>query len=301
MKSPSVVILGVSGMLGHKLFQHLRTEFPFTTGVMRQSAERKPLEKVSLLHGSDIRTGIDAIDFSSLRSLLEELRPDVVINAIGIVKQRDAALSPIQSITINSLLPHQLSETVARWNGRLIHFSTDCVFSGRRGRYSESDIPDAEDLYGRSKYLGEVAGPNAITLRTSIIGRELAEHRSLLDWLLSQRGGRVRGFRKVVYSGLTTNEMAKVVGRLISDHRHLSGLFQVVSEPITKFELLRLIREAYGLQIEIEPDDAEVSDRSMRGDKFRDATGYVAPSWRELVCALASDETPYAEWGTSVL
>jgi dTDP-4-dehydrorhamnose reductase len=163
--------------------------------------------------------------------------------------------------------------------------------------YSEDDPSDAGDLYGKSKFLGEVEAHNAVTLRTSIIGRELTEHRSLLDWFLSRNGTTVRGFRRVIYSGITTNEMASVVARIISDCPRLYGRFQVTSEPISKYELLSLIRRAYDLDITIEPDDEEVCDRSMRGDRFAAATGWRAPAWPEMVRRLATDETPYAEWG----
>jgi dTDP-4-dehydrorhamnose reductase len=203
----------------------------------------------------------------------------------------------IPSIRINALMPHELAELCAEWAGHLIHFSTDCVFSGRKGKYTEDDPPDAEDLYGKSKFLGEVTAPNAITLRTSIIGRELTEHRSLLDWFLSQNGGSARGFRRVIYSGITTNEMANVVTMLVRDLPALSGTFQVASDPISKFELLTLIRDAYRLDIEMTPDDREVSDRSMIGQRFTDASGWRAPSWPEMVRELAADATPYEAWG----
>ena len=159
--------------------------------------------------------GVDASDFDGLRRELENRKPEFIVNCVGIVKQRTEAGSAIPSITINALLPHRLAEAAASWGGRLIHFSTDCVFSGRTGGYREEDLSDAEDLYGRTKFLGEVTGPNAVTLRTSIIGRELTTHRSLLDWFLSQKGMTVRGFRRVIYSGVTTIEMAKVVDTLV--------------------------------------------------------------------------------------
>jgi dTDP-4-dehydrorhamnose reductase len=287
-------------MLGHKLFQVLRQRFTGVVATMRQDPFAGPLAKVELLQGEDVVPGVDVMDFDPLRARLEAWQPEFVVNCVGIVKQRDAAKSPVPSITINALLPHRLAEAVANWGGRVIHFSTDCVFSGRKGRYREDDPSDAEDLYGRSKYLGEVSAPNALTLRTSIIGRELAEHRSLLDWFLSQNGKKVPGFRRVIYSGITTNEMAEVVTRVIRDCPHLTGLYQVVSEPISKYDLLVLIRDAYGLDLELEPSDREVLDRSMVGERFRDASGYSAPSWPELVRHLSTDPTPYREWGTSV-
>jgi dTDP-4-dehydrorhamnose reductase len=296
-----VVVLGGTGMLGHKIFQVLRLRYPGTIAVVRQDVKQPNLRKIGLLQGADVVPGVDATDFDALRRRLEDWKPEFIVNCIGIVKQRDEATSAIPSITVNALLPHRLAEAAAGWGGRLIHFSTDCVFSGRTGGYSEEDLSDAEDLYGRTKFLGEVTAPNAITLRTSIIGRELTGHRSLLDWFLSQNGRTVRGFRRVIYSGVTTIEMAEVVARIIDDYPMLTGLFQAVSEPITKHDLLGLVRDAYGLNIVIEPDDSEVSDRSMRGVRFLDATGWRAPSWPEMVRALAADTTPYKEWGVSVI
>ncbi|MGH9647425.1 MAG: sugar nucleotide-binding protein, partial [Bryobacteraceae bacterium] len=184
------------------------------------------------------------------------------------------------------------------WGGRVIHFSTDCVFSGHRGEYREDDLPDAEDLYGRSKFLGEVAAPNALTLRTSIIGRELAEFRSLLEWFLAQRGKRVRGYQKALYSGVTTNYLAGLVARLIESHPGLHGLYQVAAHPISKYDLLCLIRQVFGLDIEIQPVEGEVSDRTMLGDRFLAATGYRCPGWPELIDEIYKDPTPYQEWRT---
>jgi dTDP-4-dehydrorhamnose reductase len=301
VRKAKVVVLGAAGMLGHKLFQVLRERLPGTIATMRSEASGGPLAKVDLLGGTDVVSGVDVMEVESLRRRLKQLCPDVIVNAVGIIKQRKEAVRPIPSIAVNSLLPHLLADEAAGWGGRLIHFSTDCVFTGRKGHYSEDDPSDAEDLYGKSKFLGEVASPNAVTLRTSFIGRELTGHRSLLDWFLAHNGRKVRGFRRVVYAGITTNEMAKVVTRLITDFPNLSGLYQVASEPITKYDLLQLIRDAYHLAIEIAPDDEEISDRSMLGDKFRKATGYVAPPWPAMIGELAGDETPYTDWGTSVL
>ena len=173
---------------------------------------------------------------------------------------------------------------------------TDCVFSGRDGGYTETSPSDAEDLYGKSKYLGEVTAENALTLRTSIIGRELANFRSLLEWFLSQKGKSVRGFKRVIYSGVTTNYMADLVYRIVSEHPTLSGLYQVSSTAISKYDLLCMIRDAFRLDIEIIPDEKEVSDRSMVGDAFLRATGYRPPEWSGLIAQLANDPTPYDKW-----
>ena len=300
-RTTRVVVLGGTGMLGHKVFQTLRGRFPGTLAMVRESAREAGLDGVRLLLGTDVIAGVDVTDFDGLHRRLGDLKPDVIVNCVGIVKQRPDAASPIPSITVNALLPHRLAEAASAWGGRLIHFSTDCVFSGHRGGYREEDVSDAEDLYGRTKFLGETTAPNAVTLRTSIIGRELKTHRSVLDWFLSQSGGTIHGFRRVIYSGVTTTELARVVEMIIGRHPSLSGLFQVASEPISKHDLLALVRDAYGLRITIQPDDAEVSDRSMFPDRFRQATGWRAPSWPDMVQALAADPTPYREWGVSVI
>lgn len=295
-RQPKIVVLGAGGMLGHKMFQSLRSHFPGTVATLRKAPTHPPLSSVDLLQGRDVLTGVDAMKFEALAATLSEIRPEYVVNCVGIIKQRAAAHNAISSITINALFPHRLAALVSNWHGRLIHFSTDCVFSGRRGNYTEDDQSDAEDLYGRSKFLGEVARANALTLRTSIIGRELTEHRSLLDWFRSQDDRTVHGYRHVIYSGVTTNHLADLVGEIIRNHPDLRGLYQVASQPISKYDLLCLLREAYGLNIDIQPDDTEQSDRSMSGAKLGEAIGYRAPSWPSLVEQLANDSTPYQTW-----
>jgi dTDP-4-dehydrorhamnose reductase len=296
--TPRILVLGGEGMLGHKMFQRLRERFPGARCTIRGSRADDALRRIDLFLGPDIVEQVDVMREDPFRRTLEQLRPDVVVNCVGVIKQRSEAKDPIPSITINALLPHRLAEMVRRWNGRLVHFSTDCVFSGRRGGYSEDDQSDAEDLYGRTKFLGEVTAPNALTLRTSIIGRELFEHRSLLDWFLQQRHGRVRGFTRVLYSGVTTNHLADVVGDVIERFPGLNGLYQIASRTISKYDLLCLLREAYRLEIEIVPDQDQVCDRSLKGDRFSAATGYACPAWGELIRQLAADPTPYHDWVT---
>lgn len=283
-------------MLGHKVFQVLRRRFARTLCTVREDMRRAPFDRVELLQGDDIVSGVDVTDFNALEATLSALRPDYVVNCVGVIKQRTEAISPIPSITINSLLPHKLAQMAARWGGRIIHFSTDCVFSGKRGWYTEEDPSDAEDLYGRSKFLGEVVVANALTLRTSIIGRELVEHRSLLDWFLAQNHKTVHGYRRVIYSGVTTNYLAELVASIIQEQPELNGLYQVTTEPISKYDLLCRLREAYGLDVWIEPDDLVVSDRSMRCDKLRAAINYQCPAWAVLARQLADDNTPYGAW-----
>src|ERR1039458_2822961 len=291
-----IVVIGGAGMLGHKMFQILRERFPGTACTTRQDVRKRPFDRVELLQGDDVIRGVDVMDFDGLHDTLKELRPDFIVNCVGIVKQREESRMAIPSISINSLLPHKLAALAEGWGGRVIHPSADCVFDGKRGGYTEDDDSGAEDLYGKSKFLGELHCDNGLTLRTSIIGRELVEHRSLLDWFLMQQGKTVPGVRRVIYFGVTTNQLAEVVTLVIQKFPGLHGLFQVVSEPISKHDLLCLIRDAYKLEVNITPEDGEVSDRSMKGDKFREATGYVSPPWTELVRRLAEDPTPYAKW-----
>jgi dTDP-4-dehydrorhamnose reductase len=291
-----VIVLGGSGMLGHKMFQVLREHFPSVLCTVREDIWKLPLKRVELLQGSEVIPWIDVTEFARLEAVLSALRPEYVINCVGVIKQRAEAASPIPSITINALLPHKLAEMAVQWGGRVIHFSTDCVFSGKRGGYSEKDASDAEDLYGKSKFLGEVAVANALTLRTSIIGRELTEHRSLLDWFLAQNNKTVRGYRKVIYSGVTTNYLAELVASIIQKHPGLNGLYQVASDPISKYDLLCLLREVYRLDVRIEPDNLEMSDRSMRCDRLREAIAYKCPTWPVLAHQLAEDNTPYEKW-----
>jgi dTDP-4-dehydrorhamnose reductase len=218
----------------------------------------------------------------SLTTLFERIRPQIVVNCVGLVKQFAESGDPLQALPINAMLPHRLSRFCGLIGARLVHFSTDCVFNGRRGRYCESDVSDADDLYGKSKFIGEVSDTHALTLRTSIIGHELGSHHGLVEWFLHQEGP-VRGYRRVVFSGLPTIELSTIVRDVVIPREQLSGVYHVASAPITKAELLELVAQVYGKTIQIEPDDSVVLDRSLVADRFRYATGYVAPDWQELV------------------
>ena len=226
--------------------------------------------------------GVDVENHDSLARAFAATRPDVVVNCVGLVKQLADANDPLQAVPINTLLPHRLASLCQIAGARLVHISTDCVFSGKQGNYLESDFPDAYDLYGRSKLLGEVDYPHAITLRTSIIGHELSGQRSLVGWFLAQQKT-VKGFTKAIFSGLPTVELARVVRDVVLGRPDLHGLYHVAAQPINKFDLLSLVAAAYGKEIEISPDDSLVIDRSLNADRFREATGYVAPGWSTLV------------------
>jgi len=217
-----------------------------------------------------------------LARVFAEVKPQTVVNCIGLIKQLADANDPLQALPVNAMLPHRLARLCELGGARLVHISTDCVFAGTRGNYRESDSADATDLYGRSKHLGEVTYPHTITLRTSIIGHELSSGHALLGWFLAQEG-QVKGYTKAVFSGLPTVELARVVREVVLPRPELSGLFHVASAPIAKYDLLKLIADVYGKRIEIIPDDGLVIDRSLNAERFRDATGYVAPPWPELV------------------
>lgn len=279
-----VLILGGDGMLGHQLLRSLAGEHEVRVTLRREDADYRGC---GLFAAGNAFFGIDLRDHDRLADVIGRFRPQAVVNAAGVVKQRPEAKDALASIEVNALLPHRLARLCAATGARLVQVSTDCVFSGRQGSYRETDPPDPEDLYGRTKLLGELEAP-ALTLRSSIIGLELGRRQGLVEWFLASRGA-VKGFRRAVYSGLTTAEMARVIGRLLVRHPDLSGLFQVASAPIDKYSLLSQLARALGRDdVRIEPDDEVVCDRSLSGEAFRAATGYVAPAWDEMLGELAA-------------
>lgn len=288
-----VLIIGGTGMLGHKLVQELSSSLDVWTTI------RGPLETVEKYGIFDPERTIPKVDvenIAGLASTIDRLAPDVVINAVGVIKQVAKPQDAARLITINSVLPHSLAKISRLIGFRLICISTDCVFSGETGNYSEDDIPDATDMYGRSKHLGEPVGEKCLTLRTSIIGRELSTHHSLVEWFLSNRGQRVRGYNKAIYTGFPTIVFAEILRRLIVDHPGLSGLYHVSSDPISKFDLLGLINEAYSAAIAIDRSDEIAIDRSLDSTKFRNAVGFKPDDWKEMIAKMAADQTLYDEW-----
>ena len=281
-----ILVLGATGMLGHKVLQQL-SQGHDVWGSVRSTPQAAP--KIPGLNRDRLVGGVQASDLDSIRRALDLVAPDAVLNCIGIVKQIDAAKDAITSIGINALLPHQLAQLCGESGARLIHFSTDCVFSGRGGPYRDSDPPDPMDLYGRSKLLGEVDRPGCLTIRTSIVGRELRRGTGLFDWFFSQKGGQVRGYRHALYSGLTTGAMADVVRMVLEGHPDLSGVWQVSGDPIDKFDLLELVNRIYELGIHIEPDDTFHCDRRLDSSRFREATGWSPPSWQSMIETMHAD------------
>lgn len=275
-----VLILGATGMLGNAAFRYLSSNSDLDVyGSIRFSRAAEFF--TPKLHSKLINvTNVDNAD--ELLKLFERVRPELVVNCIGIVKQLTDAHDPLAVIPMNAIFPHRLARICAVSGARLVHVSTDCVFSGKKGNYLETDASDAEDMYGRTKLLGEVDYGNAVTLRTSIIGHEINGARSLIGWFLSQEN-KVSGFTRAIFSGLPTVELSKVINDHVIPNSSLRGLYHVSAEPISKFDLLTLVAQVYEKKIEIEPNDVFKIDRSLNSSKFREVTGYTPPSWFELI------------------
>ena len=281
-----VLVLGASGMIGNAMLRVLSEKPDWTViGTVRAESDKFRFPEPI---ASQIVMGVDLADHDTLVRLFRDQKPDAVVNCAGVTKHLAAGNNPLTAILLNALLPHRLAELCGMIGARLIQISTDCVFSGARGRYKETDAVDAQDIYGRSKVLGEVSGPGLITLRTSTIGHELHTRYGLLEWFLSQI--RCKGFTRAVFSGLPSVVFAQVVRDIVLPDRSLSGLYHVAAEPISKADLLAMIACAYGrTDIKIVPDDEFAIDRSLDASHFFSATGYRAPSWTEMIDTMHDD------------
>jgi dTDP-4-dehydrorhamnose reductase len=282
-----VLILGATGMLGHTLLARLSESDDLDVhATARNLTGLSQYFAPKLL--AKLRGNVDADNFDSILRTMAEVKPDLVINCIGIIKQLPIAQDPLICIAINALFPHRLAQACKVGGARMIHISTDCVFSGDRGGYAESDQADSTDLYGRSKFLGEVVYPHCVTLRTSIIGHELNSTYGLVDWFLSQKEA-VRGFARAIFSGFPTIELARIILDYVLPNNELAGLYHVSSDPITKYDLLRLVADRYGKEILIEQDNDFRCDRSLDSSRFRLTAGYVPPPWHELIEKMHDD------------
>ncbi len=285
MREPKrrVLVLGASGMLGNAILRLLaKSEGLAAWGTVRSEAAARLLpEQVQ----GQVISGVDVENFDSLIAVFETARPNVVINCVGLVKQLAESEDPLKAILVNSLLPHRLARLCTVTGARLIHISTDCVFAGTKGMYRETDPADAQDLYGRSKHLGEVDTPSAITLRTSIIGHELRGAHGVVEWFLSQRT-LVRGYANAIFSGLPTVELARVVRDYVVPRDDLRGVYHLSAQPISKYDLLCLVAREYEFAIDITRDDQVIIDRSLDSSRFREATGYRPAPWSELIRAM---------------
>lgn len=281
-----VLIFGAAGMLGSAIFRSFSNDDSFEAfGTLRAPAG---MRHFSPDVSENLIPDIHLESESSMLAAFTQARPDIVINCVGIIKQLPNANDHLESLSINASLPHRLAKYSAMVGARLVHFSTDCVFSGKQGQYKEDDFPDAHDLYGRTKLLGEVDYENALTLRTSIIGHEMSRAKSLVDWFLSQ-SGEVKGFRKAVFSGLPTIEVARIVRELVVPNQKLRGLYHLSVDPINKCDLLRLVADIYDKRTIVNADDNLIIDRSLNSDRFRVATGFAPRTWPELIRTMHDD------------
>ena len=287
-----VLVLGANGMLGHKVCQILG----LTHEVFATSARTVPnLSDMTGVENDHLITGVNALDLSTVERVMDRVRPDFVVNSIGVVKKTLMDDGASTAVEVNSVLPQALSEFSKRYNYKLIHISTDCVFSGDSGMYVESDSADARDLYGRSKLMGETELQNALVLRTSIVGRELGRQHGLLEWLLAQSPGPVSGYTQAYFSGIPTVTLAKLIDQIITTQSELSGCFHVASNRISKFDLLNLISAKFENRWEIYPSDEVVIDRSLNGSLFKGVTKIDIPMWSALIKELFADSVKHDE------
>ncbi|MDZ4168036.1 MAG: SDR family oxidoreductase [Coriobacteriia bacterium] len=287
--SPRILVVGASGMLGHEAIRVLAPDFE-VWGACRNPGALPDLG----IPTERLLADLDATDRACPARLVETVRPDLVLNAVGIVKQRGDAKAAVPSIEVNSLWPHLLAEACEKRGARMVHVSTDCVFAGTRGGYTEADVPDAFDLYGRSKLLGEVTDrDNTVTLRTSIIGWQPGEPTGLVGWFAAHRDEQLRGFTRAVFSGLTTAALTRVIRDIVMPDASLSGLWHVSAEPIDKYSLLTKLAGKLGWSVEIAPSEELVIDRSLDSTRFRERTGWTPPSWDEMLEDLAAEYTLY--------
>lgn len=284
-----ILILGSNGMLGSSLFRYLTKSGDFDVlGTVRNSKAEKLLNQQGFYN---LCTNIDVANIEGVLAVLCKFRPNYVLNCVGIIKQSDKSKESISSIKINSLLPHQLAEICGKLDAKLVHFSTDCVFSGRSGNYKESDSPDPTDFYGKSKLLGEVNHSPHLTLRTSIIGHELCTSLSLIDWFLRQNTA-VNGYTRAIFSGVPTIVLAEFLKDYVFG-KGLSGVYHLSSDPIDKFTLLQLVNEAYLAKKEIIPFDDFVIDRSLNSDALKATVGFSLPEWPELIYKMRGEFLEY--------
>jgi dTDP-4-dehydrorhamnose reductase len=281
-----ILILGGDGMLGHTLFGSFRDKYEVKVTLR---SELEQYRSYQIFTRDNSYCGVDVRNFEKVQSAIEDFRPNVLINAVGIVKQRKDSKEVIQSLEVNALLPHRLAAECSKFNTRVIHISTDCVFSGKVGMYNEESFADADDIYGRTKYLGELALKNCLTLRTSIIGRELSRHESLFDWFMAQKTP-VKGYTKAIFSGFTTIELSRIIEMMIVKFPEAYGLYHVSSQPISKYELLIMIRHFLHHNIDIIADESFSCNRSLSSDLFQKTFSYTPPTWLAMISELKLNE-----------
>lgn len=286
-----ILILGISGLIGHKLFQELSEDFE-VFGTLHKS--KRQYGDIHLFSGQNAIENINVSEFEILKGVLYAINPDVILNCVGITKRKSEINDACKVLTINSVFPHRLANWAEINQKRVIHFSTDCVFNGEIGNYKETSLTNAEDVYGKTKALGEIDYKHTLTIRSSFIGQELFEKTELLDWFLSQNGNQIKGFRKTLYSGVSTIIMARVVKNIILNYPNLFGLYQLAPEkPISKYDLLCIAKEAFNVNVEIIPEDEQIHLPTLDGSKLRNEINLIIPTWHEMMNELSSQRSYY--------
>jgi dTDP-4-dehydrorhamnose reductase len=286
----NILVLGASGMIGSAMFRVLSSNIAWHVWGTSRATGCQEFFPQALR--DKLMTGVDVERQDAIVRTFARVRPDVVVNCIGLTKHHMEVSNTQLALKLNAMLPHSLADLCAAAGARLIHVSTDCVFVGSKGKYLEDDAPDAVDVYGKTKHLGEVNYPHAITLRTSTIGHELHSSYGLLEWFLTQQGS-CKGYSRAIFSGLTNTEFARVVRDLVIPRVGLKGLYHVGAGAIAKHELLQLIAAAYGKEIDIVRDVEFVIDRSLNSQRFCQATGYTPPAWPELIQSMHASYMGY--------
>lgn len=286
-----ILILGISGLIGHKLLQELSADFE-VFGTLHKT--KKQYGNLPMFASENIIENVDVAEFEILKGVFVAINPDVILNCVGITKRKIDNNLPLETITINSVFPHRLAKWAKENQKRIIHFSTDCVFDGKSGNYNEESITTAEDLYGKTKALGEIKYDHTLTIRSSFIGQELFDKTELLDWFLSQEGKQIKGFVNTFYSGVSTIFMANVVKNILLNFPNLNGIYQLAPEsPISKFELLTLAKEAFNVNVTIIADEIHIHRPTLDASKLKNATHLSVPSWKEMMIELALSKELY--------
>jgi len=267
------IILGASGLIGHQVYSRLKANKNFS--VFSFAHQRKISEDTILL---------DARDEHLLEKAIVDINPDVIVNCLGVLIA-EANRDPENATFLNAYIPQRLKSVANALDAKLVHISTDCVFSGKKGSYTECDFRDADDTYGRAKALGEVIESPHVTLRTSVVGPEIKEGEELFHWFMSQEG-KIKGFTKSIWSGVTTLELAKAVEWAIEKDIH--GLYHITNGvPINKYELLMLFKKYTNKQIEIESVEGKVADKSFL-DTRKDID-YAVRSYEEMISEMVAE------------
>jgi dTDP-4-dehydrorhamnose reductase len=282
-----VLILGGAGMLGHQIYLKLSESFEVACTLRKPASH---YARFNIFNKPNVYDNVNALDFAALTKTLEHFKPNFIVNCIGLTLRKPELGDIEKCYQVNAMLPHRLAKWATQNDARVIHFSTDCVFDGKKGNYTEEDIPTANDVYGQSKFLGEISYLNSLTMRLSIVGRELEGKSELVEWFLSQRGRSAKGYGKAMYTGLTTNAVAAEVQRVIGTMPKLSGVYHVASETISKYELLSLLNEIYNLGIDLKKDNDYVSDKSLNCSTYMSLTGFKKPAWREMLTEMKNSE-----------